>query len=442
MARRKIAIFTDVFLEVPGGIPSSISAQKKSLEALGYKVVVFCPGYRGTSVRKGIAVVPTMPKWLKINGAPVSRGPKTVEKWVVERYPEFSEFDMVHVHYEASCSIAGVRLARRFNIPLVQTMHGREDMAVGVNVPHPFKTLVGTVLNFLHSRYIPHTITVPRDSYLAPTIARAKMWTLMVNHANAADEVITPSKHFANKLKHYGVKKPIVVVSNGVSDELIRAFDVRALKKAKEEVISTATAIDANSATVSLNEVLVRRRKPGEPLKMIWNSRVSHEKRIMPFLRAIALMKEPVQVSVYGDGNAYAQAKRFIERKRLPVTLYGLTSHDKILDKMATEHLGVMASYGFDTQGLTLLESEATGLPVFYVDPDMREIVPRAGAVWSGPKSAEIARRLDRLARDPGKIESMSREMLQCRKEVFQSTQIKKLVDAYDKVIASRGRPK
>ena len=438
----KIAIFTDVFLEVPGGIPSSISAQKKSLEALGHKVIVFCPGWRGTSVRKGIAVVPTMPKWLKINGAPMSRGPKTVEKWVVERYPEFSKFDIIHVHYEASCSIAGVRLARRFNIPLVQTMHGREDMAVGVNVPHPFKTLTGTVLNFLHGRYIPHTVTVSRDDYLAPTVARAKMWTLMVNHANAADEVVTPSTHFANKLKHYGVKKPIFVVSNGVSDELIREFDIRALRRAEESKISTATAVTKNSATVSLEKVLVRRREPGEPLRMIWNSRVSHEKRIMSFLKAIAEMKEPVKVSVYGDGNAYAQAKRFIEKKGLPVTLYGLTSHDKILDKMASEHLGVMASYGFDTQGLTLLESEATGLPVFYVDPDMREIVPRAGAVWSGPKPSEMARRLDKLAREPKRIEEMSREMLSCRREVFQSTQIAKLIEVYKKLISSRGRLK
>ena len=39
----RIAIFTDVFLGIPGGIPSSIRAQKASLEALGHQVTIFCP---------------------------------------------------------------------------------------------------------------------------------------------------------------------------------------------------------------------------------------------------------------------------------------------------------------------------------------------------------------------------------------------------------------
>ena len=40
----RIAIFTDVFLGIPGGIPSSIRAQKTALESLGHQVTIFCPG--------------------------------------------------------------------------------------------------------------------------------------------------------------------------------------------------------------------------------------------------------------------------------------------------------------------------------------------------------------------------------------------------------------
>lgn len=40
----RIAFFTDVFLEIPGGIPSSIKAQKTALESLGHHVTIFCPG--------------------------------------------------------------------------------------------------------------------------------------------------------------------------------------------------------------------------------------------------------------------------------------------------------------------------------------------------------------------------------------------------------------
>lgn len=413
MSKLRIAVFTDVFLDVAGGIPSSIQAQKAELEKMGHKVTIFCPGTLGKSYGKSIVAVPSF-RLLRINGAPTSRGPKKVEKWIIGKYPNFKEdFDLVHVHYEASCSIAGAILARRFGLPLVQTMHGREDMAIAVNVPHPFKTIAGALLNFLHSRYIPHEKAVIRDGYLAPTIARAKMWTLMVSQANFADQVLVPSLHFAEKLKRYGVKKPIEVVSNGVSDDLIARFDKIAKEKGASEL---------------------RSMREGETLKLIWNSRVSNEKRIIPFLKAIAKMTQPVKLSVYGDGNALALAEKFVERKKLAdkVKFYGVVNHDKILEKMLSQHMAVMASYGFDTQGLTLLEAEATGLPAFFVDPDMREVVPRAGSVKAGRTPSEMAKKLDWVAYHPEAIEKMSREMLLCRGEIFQSTQIRKLISIYE----------
>lgn len=418
-----IAVFSDVFLEVPGGIPSSITAQKKSLEELGHKVTIFAPGFTNNkgeatgladkSVLKDVIVVPTH-KHLRLNGAPLAKAPEVVEQWIIDNYPMFSSFDLVHVHYEASCSLAGVRLARKFKIPLVQTMHGREDMAIAVNVPHPFKTIVGSALNYLHSKYIPHKIKVKRDNDLAPTVARAKMWTLMVNHANYADMVLTPSKHFAKKLQHYGVSKPITVVSNGVADEMVKEFDKKVGKKA-----------------------LIRSKKPNEPLKLFWNSRLSQEKRIMPFLKALSMMKQPFFFSACGDGNEFKNAQKFIAQNNMTkeVKLYGRVPHEEVLDKMLDQHLSVTVSYGFDTQGLTLLEAEAVGLPVFFCDPDMKEVAPAKGAVMSdGPDPESMSKALDEVAKNPERIKAMSEEMIKYREEILQSTQIKKLIAVYKKL--------
>lgn len=132
----RIAVFTDLYLEIAGGIPSSISAQKKELEKLGHSVTVFCPGFSKPE-EKNVIVLPTA-KFIKINGAPTARWPKIIVKFIKENYPNFkSDFDLIHVHYEAGASIAAILLAKEFNLPLVQTMHGREDMAIAVNVPHP-----------------------------------------------------------------------------------------------------------------------------------------------------------------------------------------------------------------------------------------------------------------------------------------------------------------
>ena len=405
----KIAIFTDVFLEVPGGIPSSIMAQKESLKQLGHEVTVFAPGFSAKDA--DVKIVPTH-KLIRANGAPVSMRPEKVIKWMAEEYSEF-DFDIVHVHYEASCSIAGMKLAKRFSKPLIQTMHGREDMAVKVNIPHPFKTIVGAILCYLHGRYIPHPVKVKRDKKLADTVATAKMWTLMVNHANYADRVITPSQHFADRLKKYGVKKPIAVVSNGVADETVADIDKRVHK---------------------INGSLVRKLEQGDSLRIFWNSRLSHEKRIMPFLEALTLMKTPYFFSACGDGNAINLARQFVKKNGMEqkVVFYGRVPHEEVLDKMLGQHISATVSYGFDTQGLTLLEAEATGLPVFFCDPDMKESVPEGGyEMASGPSPREMARALDNIARNPEKIEQMSQVMLKNRKNILQSAQIEKLLAVY-----------
>ena len=397
----KIAVFTDIYAPwSDGGIAASVKAQKDELEKLGHKVTVFCPGFQPRE--KDVVVVPSF-KHLKINGAVLARSPKKVCEYVREQVPDLADYDVIHIHYEAGCSIAGVWLAREFGIPLVQTMHGREDMAIAINVPHPFKYLVASVLNGLHKKYLPHTLKVRRDKYQAPTRTRAKMWELMVNQANQADVVLAPSRHFAHKLEHYGVEKTVEVVSNGIADELVQE---------------------------DFNE---RNLDDGAVLKMIWNSRLSKEKRIMPFLQAVAMLRRPYLLYVYGDGNQYKKAQRFAKRHGLKVKFYGRRKRDKIIERMKEAHLGIMASYNFDTQGMTLLESEATGLPVMFCDPEMIEVVPAESyLIAGGPEAVAMAITLENFSAD--KIKKMSKQMLKHRTDVLQSTQIKKLLKVYKSV--------
>lgn len=396
----KVAIFTDIYAPWGnGGIASSIKAQKAELERLGHEVVLFCPGFNATE--KGVMTVPSHPK-LRISGAVVARRPSIVEEFVVEKYPDFASFDVVHVHYEAGCSIAGVRLAKRFNVPLVQTQHGREDVAISVNMPHPIKFLTANTLNFLHNKCLPHTIKVKKDKFQAPTLTRTRMWEVVVNHAENADVVVTPSGHFARKIEHYGVTKPIMVVSNGISEELVTG------------------------------DFPVREFKDGDVLKIVWNCRVSKEKRIMPLLGALKNLKRPYVLYVYGNGNALSRAKKYAKKHKLKVKFYGDVKREKIVERMREAHLGATVSYNFDVQPMTLLEAEATGLPVFFCDPEMIEIVPAESFIIAGgpePEAMKIA--LENF--DADKIGKMSAVMLKNRESVMQSEQTKKLLKVYKK---------
>ena len=423
-----IAIFTDVFLGIPGGIPSSIRAQKASLEALGHQVTIFCPGTQkdysnplnkfGADHDPNIILVPTA-KFL-VNGAPFSKWTKYVTRFIEKKYPNLAEtFDLFHIHYEATTSMAGLLLAKKYGIKVVQTMHGREDMAIAINVPHPFKTLAATGINLIHRTTLkPIAKKSPKPDYqnteiknLAPTIARREMWQMMTRQANLADQVITPSAHFAKKLQLFGVTHPISVISNGIADQEIANFTPK-----------------------------IRTYQNNEPLRILWFSRLSKEKRILPFLESLRIAQklEPnfrFIFTIIGDGNQMSKVQKFCKKHfdEASIKILGTIPHQEILQKYTEDqHLSIINSYQFDIQGLTILEAAACNLPVIYADPDMSEIVPNHGGLCAkSPTPHAMAELLLKIYHQPEIIQKLSQNLAASEKTYLQSHQIKKLLDLY-----------
>lgn len=399
----KIAIFSDCYLDLTGGITSSINAQKTALEERGHTVLIFSTGYPRTTqdlealAARHIYQVPSC-KYLLRGITPVSRRPHLIKKWLLNHHPELKDFDIFYIHYEAGCSIAGLELARELHIPAVQVMHGREDMGETNIIPFGLRTLVAAALNWCHSWYIPHSIKIPRDHYLANTLAKTKMWELMVNHANFADLVLTPSQHFKNQLMHYGVTQTVKVFPNGFPDH---NFPPK----------PSAKTFD-----------------PTYPLRIIWHSRVSGEKRIMPFLQALTLIQPNYQLDVFGDGNDLPRAKRFAKRHHLNVTFHGAVPFAKLATAMQQAHLDILASYNFDTFGMTLIEARAYGTPALICDPNLKEIIPTGGyLLTTDPSSTAIANSLNQIFQNPDLIHQMSTVMLKHRSEILISRRIKLL---------------
>ena len=404
----KIAFFSDCYLDLTGGIVTSINAQKQVLEALGYEVAVYSTAYPKSArelqelAKRHIYVVPSC-KYLIRGATPVPRRPGIIEKWLLREHPELKEYDVFYIHYEAGCSIAGLRLGKKLHIPTFQVMHGREDMGVSTIVPRGFRTIVATLLNWFHSWYLPHPVKVRKDDYLADTTAKAKMWTMMVNHANYADYAVCPSHHFAKKLRHYGVKHQFHIIPNGYPD--------------------------ANFP----KDPPVKSLQPGEPLKIIWHSRLSGEKRVLPFLKALACVEGKYHLNVYGGGPDLKRAKKFAAKHNLNVTFHGDTPFKKVQHEIQHSHLDVLASYNFDNYPMTLVEAEACGVPCLICDPDMREIIPDGGYILSKSESpADMAKAITDLISHPDRIAKMSQVMLNHRHEVLINNRINSLLDLFN----------
>ena len=407
----KVAFFSDCYLDLTGGITSSINAQKTALEKNGHTVIVFTTGYPRSKkelkklAHENIFIVPSCKLFFR-GLTPISRRPGIIENWLLKKHPEIKDFDVFYIHYESGCSIAALRLGKKLHIPTIQVMHGREDVGETNLIPRGLRTIVAYLLNWFHSWYIPHPVKVRRDDYLADNFAKAKMWTLMVNHANYADFVLTPSNHFRKKLLHYGVKKEIKVFPNGFPDNLFP----------KNPPVKTL--------------------KPNNELKMIWHSRVSAEKRMMPFLRALKNVKGNFRLDVYGGGGDYFRAKRFAKRHHLNVVFHGNVKFETIQAAILKAHLDVLVSYNFDTFGNTLIEAEAHGIPVFFCDPDMKEVVPAGSYVMSKNESpAAMTEALNDLLKHPETIEQMSKIMLKNRSDILVSHRIKILEQIFHEPI-------
>lgn len=411
----KIAIFTDCYLDLTGGIVTAITAEKSELERRGHIVYVFSSSYPKSAAEKAVLardhIYPVPSCRLFGRGAtPIARRPRVIEKWLMKRHSEIREFDLFYVHYEAGCSIAGLRLGKRLGKPTVQVMHGREDVGeVGI-IPRGFRTLVAAALDLFHSWYLPHPVKIRRDTYLAQTRAAAHMWSIMVNHANAADLVITPSAHFRDKLKHYGVIRPIKSLHHGVADALV----------------------DAKVSPTSL--------APGAPLEIIWHSRLSGEKRILPFLEALSLMpRETYHVNIFGEGPEAPVARTYARLHRLNVTFRGVASIDKITETLHSSNLDVLVSYNYDTFGMTLIEAEACGVPVLIADPDLTEIVPRGSFILTAsPAPADIAGAIKDILAHPERVAKMSTVMLKNRENIRISGKIDRLERIFRELISKQ----
>ncbi|MEV0250955.1 cytochrome P450 [Nocardia sp. NPDC050712] len=372
-----VALFSDFHPATLGGIQSSMRAQRRSLERLGHQVTVFsAPTPESTEPDPGLVVLSTL-AGARVNGFAVVGPSRANNRAIDAEFAARGPVDVVHLHTTYGVAVAGLRAARRHGIPVVQTMHSRDDAFIEYTSPVPY--LSALLLRAVHARFVPHRAGLPR---LDESRARRHAWHTMVGQAAAADRVIVPSEHFAALLRAHGLARPITVLSNGIEDELLDR---------------------ARAASGTAGE------PPARTFRVLWCARLSPEKRLLEAIDAVRRTAS-CTLDVYGTGELRAHAQAAIEAGGLGdrVRLHGGVTQAECLAAMADHDVLLFPSSGFDTQGMALLEAVAMGLPVVYCDPDLRETVPEGGGVCTAdPTVSAIAATLAELAEDPAKLTPM-----------------------------------
>ncbi|WP_345751650.1 glycosyltransferase [Microbacterium rhizophilus] len=354
-------IFADQHVESLGGAQVSTRLQRRFLERAGHTVTIVAPRRHGARA----AADAGDPAYLDLPSIPITldreysltwpgaRADRAIDRGMVGRPAP----DLVHVQADFWGAFLGYRYAARHGLPVVHTMHNRVD--VGIEATAPFPGLVLRALNAWRRaalRGLPGAAATGHDG-----------WAYLRGLARGAAAVTAPSGHFARRLERNGVSASVDVVWNGIDDDVLD----RVLRDVRAE------------------------RAPGPP-RFVWLGRMSPEKRLMPFLEALAAADIACEVELIGGGGQLAAARRLVATHGLPVHFAGKLAYDDVLRRIAAADALVQTSIGFETQGMTPFEAASLGTPAVVSDPDIAGEVGRG--VW----------RVEAPEDEPGRIRALA----------------------------------
>ncbi|AGU81426.1 glycosyl transferase [Streptococcus anginosus C1051] len=309
----RIGLFTDTYFPQVSGVATSIRTLKTELEKLGHTVFIFTTTDKDVNRYEDwqIIRIPSVPFFAFKDRRIAYRGFSTALE-IARQY----QLDIIHTQTEFSLGLLGVWIAKELRIPVVHTYHTQYEDYV---------------------RYIAKGMVI-RPS-MVKYIVRGFMSDL--------DGVICPSEIVYDLLMKYKVKVEKRVIPTGIE---LAKFE-------RPEITSENMADLREKLGISNQETM-----------LLSLSRVSYEKNIQAVLAALPTVLEEnpdVKLVVAGDGpylsDLKAQAKRLGITDAVVFTGMIAPSETALYYKAADFFISASTS---ETQGLTYLESLASGTPI------------------------------------------------------------------------------
>ncbi|MGQ2916108.1 glycosyltransferase family 4 protein [Microbacterium aurantiacum] len=370
-----VVFFGDQHVESFGGAQVSMRLQRRFLERAGHTVTVVAPRMHGP---RGRAVAPD-DAFVDLPSAPITPdreysltwpGRRT-DVWLDRAMRRRPPVDVVHVQADFWGAFIGHRFAERHGFPVVQTLHNRVDVGIEATTPFP-----GTVLRVLNA-WERRALRAWERRAVGGVPRGHDGWAYLRRLALQSAAVTAPSAHFARRLEAHGVAPRVDVIWNGIDDDVL---------------------------DVALAEGHGSSQRPDAGPLLVWMGRMSPEKRLLPFLEAVARSGVRARVEVLGGGGQRRAAERLVARLKptASVVFAGRRLYVDSLARLRAADALVQTSIGFETQGMTPFEAAALGTPSIISDPDIaRELGTGFWAVGGGADAAPDAPdpSIDALAR-------------------------------------------
>ncbi len=186
-------MLSDVYFPRINGVSTSLASFRAQLRQLGHRVTLVVPAYPGLGAHPGpdpqdpdLIRIPS--RYLVVDPEDRILKPRLIRRSLREAGIERA--DVIHVHTPFVAHYAGLKLARDWQVPVIETYHTFFEEYLQHYLPWlPAKWLRG----------------------LARRISRAQ--------CNAVDRVIAPSTALHQALLEYGIKTPIVRLPTGIDPQ-------------------------------------------------------------------------------------------------------------------------------------------------------------------------------------------------------------------------------
>ena len=309
----RIGLFTDTYFPQVSGVATSIRTLKTELEKQGHAVFIFTTTDKDVNRYEDwqIIRIPSVPFFAFKDRRFAYRGfTKALE--IAKQY----QLDIIHTQTEFSLGLLGIWIARELRIPVIHTYH---------------------------TQYEDYVHYIAKGMLIRPSMVKY----LVRGFLRDVDGVICPSEIVRDLLSKYKVKVEKRVIPTGIE---LAKFERPEIKEENLQELRSKLGIQ-------------------EDEKMLLSlSRISYEKNIQAVLDAFAeVLKEEdkVKLVVAGDGpyldSLKEQAVKLNLQKHVIFTGMIAPSETALYYKAADFFISASTS---ETQGLTYLESLASGTPV------------------------------------------------------------------------------
>ena len=320
----RIGLFTDTYPPYINGVSTSTMMLKKALEKKGHRVYVVTVNPEGLKFqyeeKKHILRMPGIPIGIydyRLTNIYSLKAIKIIKKW---------RLDLIHTQTEFGVGTFARIIAKQYKIPIVHTYHTMYEDYVGYITKGHFDKSSKKLVEYLTKFYCDKTV----------------------------EELIVPTKKTYELFKEkYKVDRNIHIVPTGI--EIERFYDEK----------------------INKNKVNLLKEKLGitnDDFIILYVGRLGLEKNV-DFLidgQAFFVKKNPkCKLLIVGDGPEFEKFEKQVKKLKIEnqVIFTGKVPWEEVPLYYSLSNVFATASTS-ETQGLTVIEAMAAGIPVICIDDE------------------------------------------------------------------------